>query len=344
MTHRPPVGDRAAWAGLALLICAAAPAHAARVEIDAVARPVVDKRVLRLVVRPGSSLPTDRPLRAALGEAGPTVELRDDGQVLDLVAGDGAWVGATEAAPAGGDTEIVVLDADGAELLRAVVPVDPTLADAWVGLGLEGNHVQVSLGGGNAMDPAAGPGTPAGATPGAAEAPPIPGAAAPALQADKGGAGFWALVGGLAGLAVGWLLRGRRRTPLPAPVSPGAPAAPGLVRIPPGELDATVADRAARGAVLLLPCAARRAAWQPLGQGRPLVRWLRFERPTARQVRQARTLLSATGPVTLVVDGLEALEPADPDEAPDAVLQELVQDGAVEVVLVQPPAQGGEST
>lgn len=72
------------------------------------------------------------------------------------------------------------------------------------------------------------------------------------------------------------------------------------------------------------------------------MRWLPAERPLARRVREARVQLGSTGPVTLVVDVLEALDLSDPDESPDAVLQDLVEDGRAERVRVQ--AQGATST
>lgn len=320
-------------APLTLLICAQG-AAAADYDIQATATAAEDSHALRLVVEPAEGFEGDF-LIAVVGNEGVAVSLTDDGTGSDRVAGDGAFVGVLAEELTGGGTTISIVGPDTRELFNDTLPIDGGLVDRWIALTFEGLRPKVHVGG-------TPPRHAEGPVPGLGE-----GSSATLGGTASGGAVQWivALMTAVVGLIVGFVLRRPRKIRLPArPVSPRRRANGGLATAPAAELEALVSTRAAEGFVLLVPQAAHRDRWRRLGEGRPVVRWLTTDRPTAKQVVAAQRKLLVLGPGVVIIDGHEALEETNHDEADDAVVEEVVDRSETEVLLILPPAEPAEPT
>ena len=104
------------------------------------------------------------------------------------------------------------------------------------------------------------------------------------------------------------------------------------------ELLAALAVRLARGGpVVLQPTQASRAFFAERLQ-HPAIFWFEDDRPEVDDLLGAVDSLLWMGPVTLLVQGPGALEDHAEDEAPDAVLRELVEEcpEAVQLLVVVP--------
>jgi len=103
------------------------------------------------------------------------------------------------------------------------------------------------------------------------------------------------------------------------------------------ELLTTLGDQ---GTVLVVPTAEHREATTRAAIGKHTVHWLEQDRPeprrllaAAKQLAKASRSLGLPGPV-LLIEGVEALEDALEDEAPDAVLDELLADAPSGVTVL----------
>jgi len=143
------------------------------------------------------------------------------------------------------------------------------------------------------------------------------------------------------GLAIGagalWLLGRRSKIPDVIPLRTGQaelpsslPALKGAqIWLVPDEgaqqvaLEALARACSQRGPVLLILTAASRQGLARQLDACRQVYWLEQDRPECQSLLQAATSLRPGGPVTLLVQGSEALEPTAPEEPTDAVVEEL---------------------
>ncbi len=86
--------------------------------------------------------------------------------------------------------------------------------------------------------------------------------------------------------------------------------------------------------VLVVPRAESRGSLAAIVAGKSSVFWLSEDRPAVAQLEKALEALAVVGPVVVLVQGPEALEPPDSDEAPDAVVRELGELLTPVIVLV----------
>jgi len=79
------------------------------------------------------------------------------------------------------------------------------------------------------------------------------------------------------------------------------------------------------GAVLLITSPTTHDSYRTLLANQPLVFTTETRRPTCAVIRAAATRLAQVLPVTVIVEGADALEPPEPDEPASAVLEELLE-------------------
>lgn len=161
-----------------------------------------------------------------------------------------------------------------------------------------------------------------------------------------------ALLGGLVVAGLVW----RRRSAAGTLVAVGTPATEGLPGLPDGPISLEVPDvvdahvvarllalRAAEsGPVVILPAPETRDRWAAAVAGRPGLSWLARDRPMATRVAAAVRALAGQRPVTLLIEGPDALEEPLEGEPADAVLREVMDEvqEAARVVMVAPSNDG----
>jgi hypothetical protein len=302
-----------------------------------------------------------------------TVTLHDDGKSPDQARGDGIHTGSL-GIPEQQLAAYALLNVAGDELWSDRAPLSGPETRPRLAFAVEGQHVTALIrtyndaagapippgqepeqpdevfdeGPDPAMsDPAARPDPAAASVPGAARIPGwLPAAALGLLQLGL-------LLGGL----LAWL--GWRRSAKLAPTEPACPPAPwlpsGLGRSSSGaglwQLPDDDARRAAlaglaraaclRGPVLIVPRHASRPWLAEALVGLPWVLQLDLDRPSRGLLGRALRPLRARGAVTVLVEGLEALEPPAEHESASEVLDELLDlpPRGVELIVLATPAE-----
>ncbi len=346
---RPVVGLLAALAlGWSARAEADAPDVDASVEADDV------RGLLVTVVDLGGQL-GGAPAKVSVGaEDAETFWVTDEGELPDLVAGDGVLAGAAEVAPVGEEVPVRLLDGAGIEVWAGTVPLGGPVRLTRIDFTLTADRAEAKVdvlaaeaGGPGGPSPNGGPPSPTGA----------------ALPSDiTGGAdlvvlGLMGLLGSLAGFVIGLLVARSRvaalrlAPPLPSEARPVAPwptpDAAALWRVAPEAREAVgvAAARAlaAHGPVLLCPPPGARAATRAALADVPNVLFPAEDTPSLASLLETAEHLAALGAPFLVVGGPGGIEPAEPDEAPDAVLADLLEDakGAVAALVLLDGFPGG---
>lgn len=93
-------------------------------------------------------------------------------------------------------------------------------------------------------------------------------------------------------------------------------------------------------AVVVVPDPSRRALWSTRMAGRAAVTWLPTDRPMGADITAAARVLTGSGPVVIVVDGVGALEEPLKSETADTVIQELIRDAGDDLSVLVIAAQG----
>ena len=310
-----------------------------------------------LTIADPEGLLSDRP-RVKLGQGADELEitLKDDGDQPDVEADDQTWTALVDLYPTSAD-RMMLLDGP-REVTSFPFTIEATgrAPSVVVTLSAEGADVETRYEGKASEDEAAahvpvrsaedGPEASGGRSVGSAG--PMPGGGPGGVQEGASltllSIGVF-LAGALLGGGAVWLrLRrgpGSRVKPVgggPAlPVTPGDPTGrgPAQVWVSPNPDDA-LASAAARwasawGPVLLVPAPQNRARLSRVGARTPHVLWLSDDQPEPAELAAARD--SLPGRAAIVVDGLGALVPPGPNEAPTGPIEELCQHADVIVVL-----------
>lgn len=294
------------------------------------------------------------PAKVAVGaDAADTFWVTDEGELPDLVAGDGVLAGAAEPSVEGDDVPVRLLDGAGIEVWAGTVPLGEGVALTRIDFTLQPDRAvaKVDVLGSGPAAPSGGPAPDGGPGGGAALPTDITGGA------DLVVLGLMGLLGSLAGFVIGLLVARSRSAPLriAAPVGtasrPEAPwPTPGAAAI--WRVDASHGAEvglsaaralAAHGPVLLSPPPQDRAAAQAALADVPNIVFPVEETPSLAYLLETAERLSAMGRSFLVVCGIDGVEPPEPDEARDAVLADLLDDTSDDIallVLLEPVADG----
>ncbi len=274
------------------------------------------------------------------------IELLDDGAEPDWMAGDACYVGVAFV-PTQQSVQFSLQSATGESLWTEMTPLSGPGTTPRVGVLFEGGAVSALLHtwhdeNGQPLDTS--PSDPGGPSGEAVSQEQTSRAQAPQLVLPGW---FWPALAGCAvlGLVLGGLLAlltRRRRALGPATRPVGRSAGPwlpeALPRLPSGASYWLVPDAdlrrqlvvslaregAAHGPVLLVSTEGSRPWFVRALVGQPDVVWLDGLRPTHAQLARALRGLGAQGPVTVLVEGSEALEPPNEREEPEAVLDEFL--------------------
>ncbi len=296
---------------------------------------VLEDRSGRIEDRPAVTLQSERFQQR--------VPLLDGGETPDKEAEDKVYTAWINPAPQAAEMQVALLDGDAPlwEDTAPLVGTSPTIR-----MVLTPDDVLVVFDVPEPEPPQDGPPPPG--SPGEGPSPDGDGESPVALALLSGGMG--AVLGALAVGGVAWRRRRAARTlrPVgtPAPSSlPGLPRGSLVLGVPesvdPHIVARSLALKAAQtGPVVVLPDPKTRDQWATAVAGRPGLSWMPQNRPMASQVAGVVRSFGAEQPVTLLIEGPEALEEPLEGEPTDAVFKEVLEEirSAATVVMVAPAA------